>query len=84
MTQSDGGEQGDQQDRRDYSDLSLVEVLKIENKIESENEVCPRCGEEYLDVGIFGDGGVQFTHEKDGMFRSGCDFDNPSEVEEVR
>lgn len=70
-------------DPSDFSNLSLTEAVEVENAIESEYETCPECDEKYIEVGIYNDGSIQFTHGKDGMFTDGCTIEDPKRVKEV-
>jgi|AntDeeMetagen681_2_1112603.scaffolds.fasta_scaffold19038_3 hypothetical protein len=70
-------------DPSEIGNLSLTDAVALEDAIESQYDTCPECEEEYIEIGVYNDGAVQFTHGKDGMFSSGCSIEDSERVKEV-
>lgn len=64
----------------DASSLSLTDALQLEADVENAHDGCPECGEDFEDVGLSNGGTVMFVHDSDGMFTSGCKFEDITEV----
>ncbi len=60
---------------------SYHEAVERATQAEEENEVCPECGGDFLDVDMTGDGNLYFIHDEDGMFVDGCEVE--TEVTDV-